>query len=53
VREKPTGNYFFGGYCQRGKTHLLIAQYRWMLDRNLKPNSDISLLGSQFDLERD
>jgi DNA replication protein DnaC len=36
LREKPTGSYFFGGYYQRGKTHLLVAQYRWMLDRKMR-----------------
>jgi DNA replication protein DnaC len=36
IREKPIGNYFFGGYYQRGKTYLLVAQYRWMLDRKMK-----------------
>jgi DNA replication protein DnaC len=36
LREKPTGSYFFGGYYQRGKTHLLVAQYRWMADRGMR-----------------
>jgi DNA replication protein DnaC len=36
VREHPTGSYFLGGYYQRGKTHLLVAQYRWMADQGKK-----------------
>jgi DNA replication protein DnaC len=36
IKDKPTGSYFLGGYYQRGKTHLLVAQYRWMLDRKMR-----------------
>jgi DNA replication protein DnaC len=48
VREKPAGSYFFGGYYQRGKTHLLVAQYRWMLDRKMR-----CILVSSQDLIKD
>jgi DNA replication protein DnaC len=36
IRENPTGSYFLGGYYQQGKTHLLVAQYRWMADAGMR-----------------
>lgn len=30
IRENPQGSYFFSGYFSRGKTYLMIAQYRYL-----------------------
>lgn len=31
VQRDPRGSYFFSGYFSRGKTHLMIAQYRFLV----------------------
>ncbi len=31
LRENPRGSYFITGYYSRGKTHLLVAQYRQLI----------------------